>query len=187
MRRILSLATIPLLMAPFTGCRNPFDPSADVIIDHFEPRMGSMKQGEWNNEITRPGASWAVQAQYVTVFIRNYSTVGVSFSSYTVVYRQVSEQAGAIPPLPAHSPITAAGGAEGLTFKFVAHLLGLQYPNNEGQERSWNIQVVTDDLLRYCANTETQSGGIDCEITMHGTDHNGHDVTVSGVWHLEVF
>jgi hypothetical protein len=183
MRRAISLAAIPLLLAALAGCRNPFDPSADVIIDHFEPRMQSLNQSDWNNQITQP---WGVQS--VNIFVRNFGTVGVSFTSFTVVYRQVADQPLAVPPLPANSPIAAVGGAEGLTFKIVVHLLGLQSAYNSSQERSWNIQVVTDNLLRYIGeHTETKSGGIDCEITMHGTDHNGHDVTATGVFHIEVF
>ena len=188
MRRALSTAAIPLLLAALAGCRNPFDPSADVIIDHFNPRMQSLNQAEWSTQIPLPGTSWDMNVQYIQIFMRNFSTVGVSFTSYTVVYRQVAAQQTVIPPLPANSPIAAVGGAEGLTFKIVTHLPGMRSSNDVNyQERSWEIQIVTDNLLQYINNTETKSGGIDCEITMHGTDHNGHDVTATGVFHIEVF
>jgi hypothetical protein len=47
---------------------------------------------------------------------------------------------------------------------------------------------MTNALYQYIdRHPETKSGGIDCEVTIHGTDHNGHDVSATAVLHIEVF
>ena len=127
-------------------------------------------------------------SQNVTMAVLNYGSIGFEIDSYTVVYRQVSAQTGACTQ-PAGSPICALGGPGGRKFSITIHpdsLLNAATVN--ATQMNVNIRPMTTELYDYIgANTATISGGLDLDITLNGTDHNGHDVKVSGTLHVEVY
>ena len=125
--------------------------------------------------------------QRIVVDFENRGSVPFSFTSYTVVYRQFSAQTGSCAQ-PANSPICSLGGAAGRRYSFTYHQGGLTQNTSESTQGGFSIHPITNELLDYIgANSGLVSGGIDLDLTFFGSDHNGHDVTVDGTIHVEIF
>lgn len=197
-----TLLTILVLAGSLsTGCRNPFDPAAQVDIVRFFAQGTFCGSGGFVAQITQtpldPPSTSVDQKQRVCVMLRNTSSVNVLFTSYTVVYRQLGRQ-GLWPSCtlsptcrPPDSPIAALGDAAGRRYTFVLHMQGVRFAGTPTQTTlQVPVRIITEELLEYIEDAppvDIQSGGLDCDITLHGEDHNGHDVKVSGTLHIEVF
>ncbi len=190
-----------------TGCRNPFDPEADVRINRFLAQgnnfVAQIEQADANNLITNQFVG-GVNMQQVRVVVDNLTTVPVTFESYTVTYIQIAKQGDFMPNSPVSlspcvqppgSPICSLGKDGTARYHFLAHLGGLNtdpggLPFPVVTQGTFDLRIITEELLTYIFNaapSDIQAGGIDCEITLLGTDHNGHDVQASGTLHIEVF
>jgi len=167
------------------GCQNPFDPQADLRLLHWYANGGLVAQLTQATAVTTGMTDWGLQS--VTMVIGNFGSVGVTLTGYTVVYRQVGAQTGAYPQ-PAGSPVVSLGGAAGRRFPILAHAQGLVDNYSQFTQTSVGLRIITPELLTYIGNnTSTINGGMDCEVEVFGTDHNGHDVKVSGTLHIEIF
>lgn len=190
-RAVAGLAAILLLAA--SGCINPFDPKANVRLWRFEVNGNATQlvvqivQANAINLIAGPPT--------VSAVVLNESTsVGVIFDSYTVVYRQNAAQTGTCTQPPG-SPICSLGGAAGRRFALHWHLapVNTNPVGSGGATTAWTslslpLSVITAELLQYIASNQTTiNGGIDMDITLSGTDHNGHDVKAGGTCHIEIF
>jgi len=173
-----------------SGCRNPFDPTADIRFRRFQANSGYIAtiNADPTNVTNIINQSW--QDFYnVRMEIAVYSSVPVSWTSYTVVYRQVAAQVKEC-GLPPGSPICSLGGAGGRRFPIRRHTRGLlsnaSVPLNPNQ--TILLRPFPEEFLQYISgNGEAVSGGIDVDITIQGEDHNGHDIEVSGTLHVEVY
>lgn len=177
-----------LLPLALTGCQNPFDPEADLRLLRWNGLNGTtvilITQA---NAQTIHKQSNDASHRNIGAAIANYSAVPVTLRSYTVVYRQVGEQS---PPcaLPPGNAICRLGGAAGRRFPIVQHIGGLTSYGVGYASTDIRIRPVTDELLDHIfADLNTINGGIDMEILMYGTDHNGHDVKVGGSIHIEIY
>lgn len=176
------------------GCRNPFDPAAEIRVNRFRVQgdnyVGSITQTQAISYITNP--TWGGRAvQSVRIVIDNLGTVPVVFDSYTVVYRQVGPQNSATCTLPPNSPICSLGGALGKRYHILTRMTGV---TSSGQYQGYvqyefPLRVITDDFLTYVDKAEPsdiKAGGVDCYVTVYGVDENGHDVKADGSVHLDV-
>jgi hypothetical protein len=181
-RRLVPAA---LAVLAVSGCQNPFDPQADLRLILWEANGGLVAQlTQALASTTEKQNTWL---QTVKMTIGNYSSVPVTLTSYTVVYRQVGAQTGAYPQ-PAGSPIPSLGGASGRRFPFLVHATALTSNFAQFSSTGFWVRIITSELLDYIGNnTSTINGGIDCEVEVFGSDHNGHNVSVSGTLHVEIF
>jgi len=182
----VALAAAALLTV---GCQNPFDPEADLRLIRWQANGGVVAQVTQSlaggSEMQNAGL------QETSMYIGNFSMVGAHMTSYVVVYRQIGAQD---PPvsLPAGSAIPSLGGAAGRRFPIDFHVRGVM--NNTGNTAEvyasapqLQVRLITRELLTYISlNLGTLNGGIDCEVEVYGSDHNGHDVKVTGTLHVEV-
>ena len=177
------------IIAASAGCRNPFDPTADIKLIRFFANGGlfvTVEQVQAINDITNSTGVQNVRADFA-----NYSTVPAEFTSYTVVYRQLTAQPAPV-NLPAGSPIPTLGGAAGRRgyFRWNAGSL-LDNTNPVGYTvTSLFPRVITAEFLSYVGGslgTSTIGGGIDCEIIFFGTDDNGHEVKIDGTLHVDIY
>lgn len=184
-RRAIVLA-LPLLMA-VGGCRNPFDPPADVKLIRFfcqdtDSLFAIIEQTLANGYIA------VASKQRTRAELANYSTVPGEITSYSVVYRQLTAQPAPV-NLPPGSPIPSLGGAAGRRF-YIHDYIGALTDNTSGQGYSVTTvrpKIINPELLSYIyTNSSTIGGGIDCEVVFFGTDENGHEIKISGVVHVEV-
>ena len=142
-------------------------------------------------------SSWYINSpgdrRDVRVVVNNYSTVSVDFRSYTVVYRQVGPQNSATCTFPPNSPICSLGGGQGQRYYWTPSRLegvttsGAPYARTT---RTYPLRIITADLLTYidaADPSDITAGGIDCYVTLLGTDENDHDVKATGTFHIEVF
>ncbi len=184
-----TLRLAPLLVLAFAvGCRNPFDPSADIRLEQFTGNQGLFV------EFTQADAAAGVVLtslgdQVTPVVLVNYSTVAAQITSYTVVYRQLTAQPGA--GLAPGSPIPSLGGAAGRRFNFIVHIAGLADDTTSAGFNSTALypSIITAELIQYIGGPQGNStigGGIDCEVIFFGEDHNGHEVKVPGSIHVQV-
>ena len=188
-RKFIPVALLIVAVGLASGCRNPFDPSADVRVLRFlvdgNDYYASIDQGTANSPTNAP---------QVVMVVVNYSTVPVEFTSYTVVYRQVGPQNSPTCPASPNSPICALGGATGRSYRIVDYMSGLtntwaSLPIRYTRQ-DLPLRVATDELMMYIFNepaTDIMAGGIGAYITIHGVDQNGHDVRASGTLHIEVY
>jgi hypothetical protein len=184
-RRLAPAIAVALVAVTCTGCQNPFDPSADLRLIRW------FANGDLVVQITQSLAGGSAKSdpllQSTRMTIGNFSSVPVTLTSYVVVYRQVGAVTGSS-PLPAGSPIPVLGGAGGRRYPIQLHVRGLEDNSGLFAQADLDLQIVTNDFLDYIFNNaSTINGGIDCEVEVFGTDHNGHDVTVAGALHVEVF
>jgi hypothetical protein len=186
-RRLLVLvaAAVAGLVA---GCRNPFDPTADIRFRRFQANSGYIAtiNADPTNVTNIINSKWD-SFYSVTMEISLYSSVPVSWRNYTVVYRQVAEQVAQC-GLPPGSPICSLGGAGGRRFPMRVHSRGLLSNDSVPVTDTISLRPFSEEFLKYVSgNGEAVSGGIDVDITVQGEDHNGHDVEVSGTLHVEVY
>ena len=184
--RLLAAAAAGLgLLA--SGCQNPFDPKADVRMWQFNANAGQVASIVQANATTTEQSS-SSSSQNVSIYVLNYSSIGFVFDSYTVVYRQASPQTGSCTQ-PAGSPICSLGGPGGRRFPMVTHAVSvMNVANMDATGMSIPIHPMTTEMYDYIgANTATISGGLDLDITLNGTDDNGHDIKVGGTLHVEVY
>lgn len=189
--RFAALATLlgaGLTAAFLAGCQNPFDPQADLRLLRWDNLNGGnvilITQSEANSNHKSPGDD---SHNRIVAEIANYSSVPVTLTSYTVVYRQIGEQ-GAPCSLPPGNAICVLGGAAGRRFQMLQHIGGLTSYGSGYSLTDVQIRPITDEVLsRIFFDSNTINGGIDMEILLYGTDHNGHDVKVGGSIHIEIF
>ncbi len=179
-RARLSAALGAALVATLAaGCRNPFDPKADIRFARFFTSIDfgyilTISQNDANNLSTPANAGRIM----VIIQLDNFSTVSATYTGYSVVYRQLFD----------NQPIADCGGAAGRRFKTLMRVPALQNNTSVPFQDSYDLPIVTTELLTYIANTTSlQSGGIDCEITLYGEDENGHDIRTEAVLHIDVF
>lgn len=167
------------------GCRNPFDPQADVKLVRFYSTTG-----DYIERVLQTSAlTWidSTDRHVIQLLIYNYSSVGVRFFSYTAVYRQVGIQPTVVPVLPPGQPIAALGGAAGRRYMADIYLMGLSNNRNDYSVTLAPLIILTEELLTYIGtNASTRNGGIDVDVTLYGIDDNDHDVVVGGTFHIEV-
>jgi len=161
------------------GCRNPLDPKADIRIENITGL---------NRILQSNAATLGNDPQFTTVQFASYGTVGCAFNGYTVVYRQVGPQNDPACSQGPGQPICALGGAAGRRYSVRFHM----GPKNDDLTlsvvNSYSFAILTPEVMKYIsAHTDTTNGGIDCDLTFFGTDHNDHDITVTGTFHVEVF
>lgn len=178
-----------------TGCVNPFDPTADIKLERFFANGGLITVVVQSTAISNaetPG----ITLQTTEAVFSNYSTVGGEITSYSVVYRQLTAQPSPV-DLPPGSPIPSLGGAAGRRFYTLVHFQGLRDNTDPKEFNTFNMlpRIITNELLQYIGGNPAYSngigssaigGGIDCEVIFFGQDHNGHDIKVSGVLHVQV-
>lgn len=187
-RRLSRAAAAAAACLAGVSCQNPFDPKADLRMIRFDANAGTYATFARNSAWS--GGSDA--SMFVTMVIGNWSSVQVSLTSYTVVYRQIGAQVPPSPcPQPPGNPICILGGAAGRTFPMTNHVGGLtdDKSGNGFVQADVRIRPVSFELLNYIvggAGAATVNGGIDMDIVLFGEDHNGHDVKVAGTLHLEV-
>lgn len=178
--RLLAIALLASV-AVLGGCRNPFNPAAQIRFDRFYAGAAatpilSIQQSQAGTMKSSPTSA----GDLVTlVQISNTSTVPGRITGYNVVYRQISDG----------QPIAACGGAAGRRFQ--THIAVSYLQSNYSAEAITYplpfITIVTDELLNHIAtNLTTIDGGIDCEVTFYGEDDNGYDIQVEGVLHIDV-
>jgi len=176
---ILLLSALTAFSA--AGCRNPFDPEADVVFDRFF--CGSLYSPVLliDRKLVTNGTLYTrVQAGqlFVAAQFLNFSSVYTSFVSYTVVYRDVYTGA----------PISSCGGAAGRRFYSSFLVNALANNTSSNTSTATDIAVVTNELLDHIKNNAyTINGGIDCEISFAGVDGNDHDIKVDATLHIEVY
>lgn len=173
----------------FLGCRNPFDPMAEIRLERFFANGGLFTIVNQSTALTSVDSGGAGIQQAVAEF-SNFSTVGGVFTSYNVVYRQLTAQPSPI-NLPAGSPIPSLGGASGRRFYIRNHFQGLRDNSNTNGYNLFDVftRIITAELLNYIGSgtgASTIGGGIDCEVVFFGEDHNGHEIKVNGVLHVQV-
>jgi hypothetical protein len=184
-RVVLAAAALGLI----AGCRNPFDPSADIRLERFFANGGLITivtQATALNSVDSNGAG----IQSVRADFSNFSTVGGNFTSYTVVYRQLPAQPAPV-NLDPGSPIPSLGGAAGRRFYELVHFQGLRDDTNTNGFNTFSMfpRIITAELLKYIGSglgSSSIGGGIDCEVIFFGEDHNGHEIKVGGVLHVQV-
>lgn len=185
-RSPLAALAAGLLLLGSAGCRNPFDPEADLRMWRIDACGGGPVVQILQSDAL-VGAMTNTCLQRVIATVLNYSSVQASLTSYSVVYRQISAQTGACPQPPG-SPICSLGGAGGRKFAIREHVDALTNNASENTQTDVWMMVLTPEVLTYIGtNTSTIGGGIDMDITLFGTDHNGHDVKVGGTIHIEVY
>jgi len=171
-----------------SGCRNPFDPTADIRFRRFYANSGyiSTINADPTNVTNIINSKW--DGFYgVSMEIAVYASVPVTWTSYTVVYRQVAAQVSQC-GLPPGAPICSIGGAGGRRFLIRRHTRGIVTNDLVPMTDTVALRPFSEEFLRYISgNGEAVSGGIDVDITIQGEDHNGHDVEVSGTLHVEVY
>lgn len=187
MMKILARAVVLLPLA-LAGCQNPFDPGADLRLLEWQGLNGGnvILITQANATLSHKNAYDSSHAN-IDALIANYSSVPVTLRSYTVVYRQIGEQS---PPcsLPAGNAICSLGGAAGRRFQMLQHVGGLTQYGSGYSTTTIRIRPITDEVLDHIgADINTINGGIDMEILLYGTDHNGHDVKVGGSIHIEIY
>lgn len=184
-RRVRAVFTMAAAALLATGCRNPFSPNAVVTIESITALGGNTA----GTSIFSVQASQALSLyqnnagfHLVTIALRNYSSVDVLFTSYSVVYRD----------LYLNAPVATLGGAAGLRFP-MTYTLG---PFNDNRSSlSWfpdtvTIMAITPAFADYIQNGDLNmrlGGGADLEITLYGQDANGYDVRVTGTLHVELY
>jgi len=183
--------TLVLAALAMTSCRNPFDPSADLKLLRFFGNGGLIvliNQVDAKNDIDYSNGS---PVQNTSVEIANYSTVAAQITSYSVVYRQLTLQPSPV-NLPPGSPIPTLGGAAGRRFNSIIHIPALADNTTAAGFNTTTLspRIITREFLEYVGTgglgASTIGGGIDCEIIFYGEDHNGHEVKLSGVLHVEI-
>lgn len=159
------------------GCRNPFDPSADVRVE-----VGGFVIFDQSNAATQVSQMWTHTVQFT-----NYSSVPARFTSYTVVYRQVGAQTDPACPQPPGQPVCSLGGAAGRRYPLVVEV-GPRITNDAPPATGFaSVLIYTPEFFRYVStHGETTEGGFDVELTFFGTDDNGHDLTVSEINHADI-
>lgn len=201
-RRSTLLTILVLAGSLSTGCgRNPFDPTAQVDIVRFFAQGTDCSSGGFVAQITQtpldPSSTSSSNKQRVCVRLRNTGSVNVLFTSYTVVYRQLGKQGNwpscTLSPTcrPPNSPIASLGDAAGRRYTLVLHMSGVRKAATPPETTlQVPVRIITEELLKYIETappSDIRGGGLDCDITLHGEDHNGHDIKVSGTLHIEVF
>ena len=176
--RFLAL-TLTAIMTVLAGCRNPFNPSAQIQFDRFYAGTSfayalPIKQASAGSM----ASSSANLPELLTVVqLSNSSKVSGKITGYNVVYRQLSNG----------QPIATCGGATGRRFNTYFNIQALSsnaIPSATGQHV---LGIVTAELLTYISmNLTTVNGGIDCEVTFYGEDDNGYDIQLDAVLHIDV-
>ena len=176
MRTLRLIASSVAILA--VGCRNPLDPKADVRIESFGGRATFLQT---DNSIINQYYPTSVQ-------FASYGTVAAILTSYTVVYRQVGPQNDPACTQGPGQPICALGGAAGRRYAMRTHLAPRTNDATRNVPTTVTIHILTSELLKYIVeHGDTVNGGLDLDLTFFGTDHNGHDLTVTGTFHIEVF
>jgi len=172
-----------------TGCINPFDPSADVRLERFFANGGLIAIINQSTALANVDSNGASE-QTVNVAFSNFTTVGGQITSYSVVYRQLTAQPAPV-NLEAGSPIPSLGGAAGRRFYTLLHFQGLRDNTNPVEYTTFTLfpRIITAEVMKYIGSglgASAIGGGIDCECIFYGEDHNGHDIKVSGVLHVQI-
>jgi len=170
-----------LALSAASGCRNPFDPEADVIFDRFfcgatYTYVLLIERVKVTNGVLYGRAEEG--KLFVGAQLLNSSSVSATIKSYTVVYKDVYTGA----------PISSCGGSAGRRFYSSLYLSGLNNNTSAYTTNLLQMKVVTNELLDHIKNNAyTINGGIDCEISFHGVDDNGHDLKIDTTLHIEVY
>jgi len=161
------------------GCRNPFNPPAQIRFDRFYAgenfaQVLSIKQTDALS-IGKDAAN--INRLRTTAQFSNTSTVRGTITGYTTVYRQISSG----------KPIESCGGAAGRRFSTVIMVDGLKSNAATSLQAFTPIMMITSELLSHIStDLTTLNGGIDCETTFYGEDENGYEIEVEGVLHIDV-
>lgn len=191
-RRFPFVAAIAAMAVSLAGCENPFDPKADVKLLRWNCNAGLTAQLVQATAGTNGMSDSGLQT--TEMHLGNFTSVPVLFTSYVAVYRQIGAQDAPV-NLPPGSPIPSLGGAAGRRYAINYHMQAVTSPTNGSYSdiyttgaTTFQPRLITREFLNYVAtNPGTTNGGIDIEVEVFGTDHNGHDVKVGGVLHVEIF
>lgn len=169
MRTGLSLL---LVLALAGGCRNPFNPAADVEL----VEMTTDSEDEWEILIFSPQlavtpiiySDWEVLNTFV---IKN--KVGVRLTDVNIVYTDFQG-----------NPVTVYKDSGGRNFKFIARLspvaAGPQFDFNEGQQTQLRLFVVDPQVIAEFQAGTLAPSVMFAKVTFRGVDDNGYDVKLSG-------
>jgi hypothetical protein len=158
-----------LLLA--AGCRNPFNPSADIEMYELEPSELVIQKSDVPTTGTPWYPNWSVTCRFL---IRN--KVGVNIKSVNLVYTDV-----------AGNLVTAYRLTGGKNYKMAARLT----PVNRDGDIIWGVEAegIGTDLSIWAVDRNVieeivaESGNnrvIVLHITFRGEDDNGYDVKLSG-------
>jgi hypothetical protein len=183
------IAGMLVTAAVASGCRNPFDPEADVRILNFSASSGGNTVQLLYSECMNLATGSNQWKMGVTATVVNFGTPGVLLTSYTAVYRTMAK----LPPplsLEPDTPIPDLGGAAGKRYRILRHVQGVTSANSSNYYSTAltiNLNVISEEFARFIyTHSDIVNGGADIIVTLQGEDHNGHDVTCSGVLHVEI-
>ncbi|MEK7476959.1 MAG: hypothetical protein AAB152_15150 [Candidatus Coatesbacteria bacterium] len=169
----VAIAAAVLLAAG--GCRNPFDPSADIELTRLEVTGNGSYGGTsiviYQTELAGP--TYAFGDWVVTCRFTYKNKVSAYLNSVTITYTDIDG-----------NPVTAYKAVGGRTFKITFRIPGVRddnfYYEGEGIDSSLSLRVVDLKVIEELKAPPPGSKVIFADIVLRGQDDNGYDLRLEG-------
>jgi hypothetical protein len=171
-RAIARAAVVAAVLLGTGGCRNPFDPSADIELTQLTGNYGPsvvIYQAAELGGTTKPFSNWTVTCHFTYK-----NKVAAYLTSVTVTYTDMDG-----------NPVTAYKSIGGRTFKITFRIEGVRdntgSDEGEGSGTSLSLRVVDGRVLDEITSSSYPGDKVMyANVVLRGQDDNGYDLRLEG-------
>lgn len=175
-RRLAALLAIAASAAAFTGCRNPFLPSADIQISNITFPGVTSGAGTATEMVVYSSITPDYYSYRVSVDFLSLNKVEVNLTSVNIFYTDLSG-----------NPVTAYSTSGGRTIKLMNRLYPLTSNDPNGNPTTITLLALDTRVYQELQSPTLLPKYIICTMTFRGEDENGYDVKLTGQFTIKGF